>query len=326
MSEITNTNNGEKYHVYTNPRPLKKLKKNITNRKWIVFGGKSGWVGQKFVELLKTKYPDEEVYISSARLENRKDIIADFEKFKPTNCINAAGLTGRPNVDWCESNKQSTVRVNVMGTLNLIDICWQYGIHIMNCSTGCIYHYDDRIKEGSGDGFTEECEPNFVGSIYSKTKGMVEQLIEAGEYDNVLTLRMRMPISDDLHDRSLVTKITKYEKVVNIPNSMTVLTDMLPIGMALARNNYIGRYNFTNPGSISHNEVLTLYRDIIDPKFTWKNFTLEEHDTVVIAKRSNNELDSTKLQKACDELGMELLEIHVAMKQCFERMKVVLGK
>ena len=153
MSEITNTNNDEKYHVYTNPRPLKKLKKNITNRKWIVFGGKSGWVGQKFVELLKTKYPDEEVYISSARLENRKDIIADFEKFKPTNCINAAGLTGRPNVDWCESNKQSTVRVNVMGTLNLIDICWQYGIHIMNCSTGCIYHYDDRIKEGSGDGF-----------------------------------------------------------------------------------------------------------------------------------------------------------------------------
>ena len=102
MSEITNTNNGEKYHVYTNPRPLKKLKKNITNRKWIVFGGKSGWVGQKFVELLKTKYPDEKVYISSARLENRKDIIADFEKFKPTNCINAAGLTGRTNVDWCE--------------------------------------------------------------------------------------------------------------------------------------------------------------------------------------------------------------------------------
>ena len=69
-----------------------------------------------------------------------------------------------------------------------------------------------------------------------------------------------------------------------------------------------------------------MYRDIVEPTFTWKNFTLEEHDTVVIAKRSNNELDSTKLQKACDELGMELLEIHVAMKQCFERMKVVLGK
>ena len=34
----------------------------------------------EFVELLKMKYPDEEVYISSARLENRKDIIADFEQ------------------------------------------------------------------------------------------------------------------------------------------------------------------------------------------------------------------------------------------------------
>ena len=62
----------------------------------------------------------------------------------------------------------------------------------MNCSTGCIYHYDDRIKEGSGDGFTEECEPNFVGSIDSKTKGMVEQLIEAGE--KVEEKLWRMPL------------------------------------------------------------------------------------------------------------------------------------
>ena len=135
-----------------------------------------------------------------------------------------------------------------------------------------------------------------------------------------------MPISDDLHHRSLVTKITKYEKVVNIPNSMTVLTDMLPIAVELARNNYVGKYNFTNPGSISHNEILTMYRDYIDPKFQWKNFTLEEHNTVVVAKRSNNELDSTKLEKACKDLGLAVLPIHDAMRGCFERMKVNLGK
>jgi 3,5-epimerase/4-reductase len=37
-------------------------------------------------------------------------------------------------------------------------------------------------------------------------------------YPNVLILRLRMPVSDDLHPRNFVTKITKYEYVVDIPN------------------------------------------------------------------------------------------------------------
>ena len=41
----------------------------------------------------------------SARLENRADIIADIERVKPTHVFNCAGVTGRPNVDWCESNR-----------------------------------------------------------------------------------------------------------------------------------------------------------------------------------------------------------------------------
>lgn len=37
-------------------------------------------------------------------------------------------------------------------------------------------------------------------------------------YPNVLILRLRMPVSDDLHSRNFVTKITKYEYVVDVPN------------------------------------------------------------------------------------------------------------
>jgi hypothetical protein len=59
-----------------------------------------------------------------------------------------------------------------------------------------------------------------------------------------------MPISDDLHPRNFVTKITKYEKVVNIPNSMTLLHDLLPASIIMAENNVTGVYNFTNPGAI----------------------------------------------------------------------------
>lgn len=48
---------------------------------------------------------------------------------------------------------------------------------------------------------------------------------------------------------------------------------------------------------LSHNEVLEMCRDYIDPNFTWKNFTPEEQANVLAAPRCNNELHSTKLKQ-----------------------------
>lgn len=122
-------------------------------------------------------------------------------------------------------------------------------------------------------------------------------------YENVCTLRVRMPISSDLaNPRNFITKITRYEKVVNIPNSMTILDELLPISIEMAKRNLTGIWNFTNPGAVSHNEILEMYRDYIDPKFSWKNFTLEEQAKVIVAPRSNNELDATKLKNEFPEL------------------------
>lgn len=122
-------------------------------------------------------------------------------------------------------------------------------------------------------------------------------------FDNVCTLRVRMPISSDLNNpRNFITKISRYEKVVNIPNSMTVLDELLPVSIEMAKKNHRGIWNFTNPGVISHNEILELYKEYIDPKFKWVNFSLEEQAKVIVAQRSNNELDATKLKKDFPEL------------------------
>ena len=77
---------------------------------------------------------------------------------------------------------------------------------------------------------------------------------------------------------------------------MTVLDDFLPIILDMAKNNITGIYNFTNPGLITHNEILQMYKDIVDPDFTWKNFTLEEQAEILKADRSNNCLDTNKIQ------------------------------
>jgi len=125
-----------------------------------------------------------------------------------------------------------------------------------------------------------------------------------------------MPISDDLNPRSFVTKISKYAKVVNVPNSMTILHDLLPISLDMTKRERKGVYNFTNPGAISHNEILTLYKKYVDKDFTWVNFTLDEQAAILKAGRSNNELDSSKLLKEYPNLP----EVHVSMDQVFQRM------
>lgn len=45
-----------------------------------------------------------------------------------------------------------------------------------------------------------------------------------------------------------------------------------------------------------------MYRDYIDPSFKWTNFTLEEQAKVIVAARSNNEMDASKLKKEFPEL------------------------
>lgn len=130
-----------------------------------------------------------------------------------------------------------------------------------------------------------------------------------------------MPISDDLSPRNFVTKIVKYDKVVDVPNSMTVLYELLPASLILAQKKCIGIYNFCNPGAISHNEVLALYKKHVDPNYTWNNFSLEEQALILKAGRSNNTLEHQKLMNALGDNAHLVNEIHVAVENCMIRMR-----
>ncbi|CDY20084.1 BnaA01g29180D [Brassica napus] len=271
---------------------------NKTPFKFLIYG-KTGWLGGLLGKLCEKQGIAYEY--GKGRLEDRASVMADVRSVKPTHVFNAAGVTGRPNVDWCESHKTETIRANVAGTLTLADVCRENGLLMMNFATGCIFEYDAAHPEGSGIGFKEEDKPNFTGSFYSKTKAMVEELLR--EYDNVCTLRVRMPISSDLNNpRNFITKISRYNKVVNIPNSMTILDELLPISIEMAKRNLRGVWNFTNPGVVSHNEILEMYKSYIEPGFKWSNFTLEEQAKVIVAARSNNEMDGAKLSKEFPEM------------------------
>lgn len=285
-------------------------KKRRTGPHFLIFG-RTGWIGGMLGEILQKKGFSWEY--ANSRMQARESLEAEIVQSGCTHVLNAAGLTGRPNVDWCEDHKVETIRVNVVGTLTLADVCQAHGVHMTNFATGCIFHYDDArpmelprdknlVAKEESKTFTEEDRANFAGSYYSETKGYVENMLRA--YDNVCTLRVRMPIDADVtgNKRNFIYKIAHYDRIVNIPNSMTVLPELLPYAVELALRKRAGIYNFCNPGAISHNQCLELYKEYIDPKCTWKNFTIEEQAQVIRAGRSNNELSPVKLWKEFPEM------------------------
>ena len=70
------------------------------NDVYLVFGAKTGWIGQQIVVLLQQR--GRKYFVAESRTENRADIVAEVERTGAPHVINAAGVTGRPNVDWCE--------------------------------------------------------------------------------------------------------------------------------------------------------------------------------------------------------------------------------
>jgi nucleoside-diphosphate-sugar epimerase len=261
--------------------------------------GHKGWIGKMYLELFEK---DNIEYCYSNHRGESNEILNEIMN---SNCTHVLCVMGRTHgelngtyfntIDYLQHNEtlQQNVNDNLFVPLRLAMFLQNTNIHFTYMGTGCIYNYDDEHTTNNMVGFNDEDTPNFFGSNYSIVKGFTNELMK---YTNALVLRIRMPITSKNDPRNFITKITKYEKICSIPNSMSVLDELLPVSIRMMNQNKSGLYNFTNPGSISHNEILTFYKKYVDPEFTWQNFTLEDQDMVLKSKRSNNYLTTEKLR------------------------------
>ena len=136
--------------------------------------------------------------------------------------------------------------------------------------------------------------------------------------DHVLNIRIRMPITSEINPRNFITKITNYKKICSIPKSLTVLDNLLPVLIQYALELKTGTINLTNPGLISHNEILEMYKEIVDPEFSWENFSIDEQNNILASKRSNNCLDTSVLEN--DKVN-DIKNIKDAVREILIKMK-----
>ena len=200
--------------------------------------------------------------------------------------INAAGHTGVPNVDACENEKQATINGNVLFPMSL-EAAYPHS-RIIHITSGCVY---TGYKDG---GWTEYHQPNFNfdnGSFYSASKTLFQELMNV-YLDKSYLLRIRLPFGDEHNPKNYLTKLAKYDKLVDFENSVSYVNDVASVAVFFARQlPQPGIYNVCNPGTITTKQVANM----MGLQKEW--YTQEEFMNSVTAPRSNCNMSSFKLSE-----------------------------
>jgi len=280
----------------------------------IILLGGSGYVGSAYQKFLKNKGID---YISLARADldysDTGTLLGFLREQKPDFLVNCAGYTGKPNVDACELDKANCLFGNAVLPGRIAEACAAAGVPWGHVSSGCIY----TGSRPDGAGFTELDTPNFTFrqdncSFYSGTKALGEEIL-AG-YDNVYLWRLRIPFNHIDGPRNYLTKLIRYDKLLDATNSISHLDEFVAATFACREKKVpFGIYNVTNPGQITAREIIALVQKhgISDKAFTFFNDEAEFMREAAIAPRSNCSMDSGKLARN----GIKMLPVVESLEQ-----------
>lgn len=310
---------------------------------WIL--GASGYIGEAFVAEAKRRKLDYRP-VSRKELDytDFRVLLIALKKEKPDFVVNAAGFTGKPNVDACENQKGETVAGNVTLAQTVATACDVAGVNLGFVSSGCIYTgakvrrecgawaVEDRLTEplisellekrsDRVKGFSEEDEPNFCFShnncsFYSGTKALAENVMKG--FPEFYVWRLRIPFDEFDGPRNYLSKVQRYAKVYQNWNSVSHRSDFA-IACLDAWQQKIpgGVYNVVNPGYISTREVVQKIREKLKPSWNPEFWTSDDefYRFGAITPRSNCILDTTKIISA----GITIRPIEKALDEAISR-------
>lgn len=292
----------------------------------VILLGSTGYIGQAFLQALAERgWPVHAPTRKQVDYTSFSALRSYLETTKPTFLINAAGFTGKPNVDACEEHKADTFQGNALFPAMVGHVCADLGIPFGHVSSGCIYsgakiviNGETRIERDltapearkvidkspqSIHGFTEEDEPNFTFrhppcSFYSGTKALAEEALR--DLPENYIWRLRIPFDHINNPRNYISKLQYYPKVYNNVNSLSHRGDFVRACLDLWENKVAyGIYNVTNPGFVSSAQVVAMIQRTLQPSRPFKFWSddAEFYAQAAKAPRSNCILDVSKLLK-----------------------------
>ena len=285
----------------------------------ILILGSTGYVGSKIFHFLNEN-DSEVIGISRSEIDyaNPKILKEFLRSKKPRFLINAAGYTGKPNVDACELAKADCLDGNAVLPGTIRSVCEDLKITWGHVSSGCIYSG----RRSDGGGWTEDDSPNFSFrsppcSFYSGSKALGEEVLEGAE--DCYIWRLRIPFNDERSPRNYLQKMLNYDSLLEAENSVSHLDEFCQKCVeCIEKEVEPGIYNMTNPGSVTTTQVTKWMKEegVTDKQFQF--FDDEQHFMNKAAKtpRSNCVLDTTKAEKA----GIGMRPVEEAMRESLSKM------
>jgi dTDP-4-dehydrorhamnose reductase len=280
--------------------------------------GGSGYVGSAYQALLQRKgLPFRNLRRSEFDYTNQSALTELLRREKPAFLINAAGYTGKPNVDACELHKADCVMGNAVLPGIIAQACTDAGIPWGHVSSGCIY----TGSRPDGTGFTETDTPNFSFrtnncSFYSGTKALGEEVLAS--FSNLYIWRLRIPFNNLDNPRNYLTKLLRYNTLLEAENSISQLEEFVESTFACWEKRVpFGIYNITNPGYVTTRGVVDLIKKTGVSNKDFQFFKDESQFMTLAAKtpRSNCTMNSTKLAS----VGIKMTEVHEAVERDLRR-------
>lgn len=281
--------------------------------------GATGYLGSNFVKYLQ-KEGEDVCGLSRAESEytNVDTLISILQSKKPDFLINAAGYTGKPNVDACESVKSECLYGNAVLPGRIRTACEEVGIPWGHVSSGCIYSG----RRPDGEGWAEEDEPNFSFrdgpcSFYSGSKALGEEVLAGAE--NCFVWRLRIPFNEEISPRNYIQKLVNYDSLLEAENSVSHLDEFVEKCVdCFEKDIEPGVYNMTNQGPVTTRQVTEW---MIEEGVTDKGFKFFENEEQFMQKaaktpRSNCVLDTSKAEKA----GIGMRPVEEAMRDSMRKM------
>ena len=280
--------------------------------------GGSGYVGSAYQAMLQRKgLPFRNLRRAEFDYTNQAALTELLRREKPAFLINAAGYTGKPNVDACELHKADCVMGNAVLPGIIAQACTDAGVPWGHVSSGCIY----TGSRPDGTGFTETDTPNFSFrtnncSFYSGTKALGEEVLAS--YSSVYIWRLRIPFNNIDYSRNYLTKLIRYNILLEAENSISQLEEFVESTFACWEKRVpFGIYNITNPGSVTTREVVDLIKKTGVSNKDFQFFKDESQFMTLAAKtpRSNCTMNSSKLAS----VGIKMTEVHEAVERDLRR-------
>ena len=280
--------------------------------------GGSGYVGAAYQALLARKgIAFRNLRRAEFDYADRAALTSLLRREKPEFLINAAGYTGKPNVDACELHKSECLMGNAVLPGTIAQACTDAGIPWGHVSSGCIYSG----RNPDGTGFKETDTPNFTFrtnhcSFYSGTKALGEEVLAGTPH--LYVWRLRIPFNQVDGARNYLTKLMRYASLLDAENSISQLDEFVAATLACWEQRVpFGTYNVTNPGFVTTREVVDLIKKTGVSNKDFKFFTDEAEFMRTAAKtpRSNCVMDATKLAAT----GIKLTEVHEAVERDLRR-------